>query len=85
MELNKHSPFVAEYVQAMSEISLDIMKDQSPKNLKSCREKFMKLLVNGIPHDVIIESLTENFVKKTILTEKIKSDVINLAAFYDHR
>lgn len=85
MELTKNTPFSPEYIKSINEITDDIFKDQSPKSLKICREKFMKLLVNGIPYDVIIEILTENFVKRSILEEKIKSEIVNWASFYDHR
>lgn len=44
----------------------------------------MKLLVNGVPTDLIIEHLTENFVKRN-LSEKVKTEVISWAAFYDNR
>ena len=85
MELSKNTPFVPEYILSINEITNDIMKDQSPKSLKTCREKFMRLLVNGIPYDVIIEIISENLVKKSNLNEKIKSDIVYWGSFYDHR
>ena len=85
MELSKNTPFVPEYIQSINEITNQIMKDQSPKSLKTCREKCMSLLVNGIPYDVIIEIISENLVKKSNLNEKIKSDIVYWGSFYDHR
>jgi hypothetical protein len=69
----------------MTELTTEIIKDQSPKSLKACREKLMRLIVNGVPADLIIETLSENLVMKTFLTEKVKSEVVLAAAFYDHR
>ena len=85
MELSKNTPFVPEYIQSINEITNQIMKDQSPKSLKSCREKFMRILGNGIPYDVFIEIISENLVIKSNLNEKIKSDIVYWGSFYDHR
>ncbi len=85
MELNKNSAFVPEYIIALNELTNEIIKDQSPKSLKSCREKFMKLLINGVPYDIIFETLTENLMKKTFLSEKIKGEIVQWVAFYDIR
>eukprot|EP00957_Ditylum_brightwellii_P022196 1674556-Ditylum_brightwellii.AAC.1 len=49
----------------------------------AAREKLYELLINCIPADVIIKTLALELTKN--LDESLKHEVIEWAAFYEHR
>lgn len=65
------------------QIATDITKEQTPQRLMSTREKFYELLVNCIPADVIIKTLTKELMSN--LDDSLKAEVFEWAAFYEHR
>lgn len=67
----------------ISQIAVDIVREQSPQRLLSVREKFYELLVNCIPADVILKTLAIELIKN--LDDTLKAEVIEWAAFYEHR
>ncbi len=73
-----------EYSKAIKIVAEEIMKDQSPQKLKNLRDPMLKLLINGVPCDIIIVSLVKemcSIVKK----EEVKRLIIHWASFYDSR
>jgi replication factor C subunit 3/5 len=67
----------------ISQIAIDITKEQSPQRLVATREKLYELLVNCIPADVIIKTLSKELMRN--LDDCLKQEVIEWAAFYEHR
>jgi replication factor C subunit 3/5 len=65
------------------QIAIDITKEQTPQRLMSTREKFYELLVNCIPADIIIKTLAMELMKN--LDDSLKQEVVEWAAFYEHR
>ncbi len=76
--------FVPEYIKAIKLISEQITKDQSATNLKALRDPVVKLLINGVPPDVIILNMVRE-VCAMYKNEQIKHDIIHWASFYDNR
>lgn len=67
----------------VSEISSDIMKEQSPKRLFQVRGKIYELLGNCIPPEIILKKLLSELLKK--LDSELKHEVCHWAAYYEHR
>lgn len=67
----------------ISQIAADITKEQTPQRLMATREKLYELLVNCIPAGVIIKTLAQELMKN--LDDCLKQEVIEWAAFYEHR
>ena len=67
----------------ISQLASDITKEQSPQRLMAAREKLYELLINCIPAQVIIKTLTVELCKN--LDDELKHEVIEWAAFYEHR
>jgi len=67
----------------ISQIAVDITREQSPQRLMATREKLYELLINCIPADVIIKTLAKELMKN--LDDALKQEVIEWAAFYEHR
>jgi len=67
----------------ISQLAVEITREQTPQRLMSAREKMYELLVNCIPADVIIKTLCKELMKN--LDDSLKRDVIEWAAFYEHR
>jgi replication factor C subunit 3/5 len=65
------------------QIAIDITKEQTPQRLMATREKFYELLVNCIPADIIIKTLAMELMKN--LDDSLKQEVVEWAAFYEHR
>lgn len=65
------------------QIALDITKEQTPQRLMATREKLYELLVNCIPAGVIIQTLVRELLKN--LDDSLKQQVMEWAAFYEHR
>ncbi|KAF5837060.1 DNA replication factor C complex subunit 3 [Dunaliella salina] len=73
----------ADWEAYVSEIALDIMREQSPKNLYLVRGKLYELLANCIPPELIIKKLLAELLKR--LDDDIKQEVVHHAAFFEHR
>ena len=67
----------------ISQLAIEILKEQSPQKLLAAREKLYELLINCIPADVIIKTLALELCKT--LDDSLKHEVIEWAAFYEHR
>jgi len=65
------------------QLAIDITREQSPQRLLAAREKLYELLINCIPATVIISTLAMELVKN--VDETLKPEVIEAAAFYEHR
>lgn len=68
------------YVQNLAK---EITKEQSPARLIATRERLYELLVNCIPASVILKTLTGELLKS--LDDELKHEVVEAAAFYEHR
>ena len=64
-------------------VANDIIKEHSPARLLSVRGKLYELLTNCIPADVILNTLTNELLKKC--DDNLKIQVCHWAAFYEHR
>jgi replication factor C subunit 3/5 len=67
----------------ISQLAAEIVKEQSPQRLSAAREKLYELLVNCIPATVILKTLAKELMKN--LDDSLKREVIEWAAFYEHR
>jgi replication factor C subunit 3/5 len=67
----------------ISQLAVDIVKEQSPQRLMAAREKLYELLINCIPAQVILKTLVMELLNS--LDDSIKGEVITWAAFYEHR
>jgi replication factor C subunit 3/5 len=65
------------------QLAKDITREQSPQTLLAAREKLYELLVNCIPSTTILKSLVEELLNN--LDDSVKLEVIEWAAFYEHR
>jgi replication factor C subunit 3/5 len=68
------------YIQ---QLAVEITREQTPQRLMAAREKLYELLVNCIPADVIIKTLTMELMKN--LDDSLKQEVLECAAFDEHR
>ncbi len=64
-------------------LARDVMSEQSPTKLILARDMLYELLTNCIPADVIIQTLTREFMKA--LDDTLKHEVAHWAAYYEHR
>ena len=67
----------------ISQLANEIIQEQSPQRLMAAREKLYELLINCIPASVIIKTLATELMKN--LDDELKHDVLEAAAFYEHR
>ena len=65
------------------QLAQDITKEQSPQTLMAARERLYELLVNCIPATTILKKLVGELLSN--LDDSVKLDVIEWAAFYEHR
>ena len=65
------------------QLAAEITREQTPQKLQAAREKLYELLVNCIPADVILKTLVRELMKN--LDDDLKKEVIEAAAFYEHR
>lgn len=65
------------------QLARDITKEQSPQALMAAREKMYELLVNCIPASTILKTLVGELMSN--LDDSVKLQVIEWAAFYEHR
>jgi replication factor C subunit 3/5 len=67
----------------IAQLAAEIVKEQSPQRLMAAREKLYELLVNCIPASVILKTLAKELMKN--LDDSLKREVVEWAAFYEHR
>jgi len=67
----------------IAQLATEITREQSPQRLIAAREKLYELLINCIPPSVIIKTLTLELIKN--LDDTLKQEVVEAAAFYEHR
>ncbi len=74
---------VPQYEAFTQEIASDIVKEQSPKQLKEIREKFNELLVKLVPAREIFWILLVSLLGK--VPKEIHPEIVSAAATFDHR
>jgi hypothetical protein len=65
-------------------ICTDLIKEQSAPSLKKQRDAFLKLLINGVPCDIIILNMVKELCLQ-LKSEDKKRQIISWASFYDNR
>jgi replication factor C subunit 3/5 len=65
------------------QLAKDVTKEQSPQTLMAAREKLYELLVNCIPATTILKTLVGELLNN--LDDSVKLEVVEWAAFYEHR
>uniref|UniRef100_A0A7S2U7C3 AAA+ ATPase domain-containing protein n=1 Tax=Attheya septentrionalis TaxID=420275 RepID=A0A7S2U7C3_9STRA len=82
--LSAHQPVQkTDWELYITQLASEITREQSPQRLMAAREKLYELLINCIPADVIIKNLAFELMKN--LDDSLKHEVIEWAAFYEHR
>lgn len=84
LEQYKNDIFIPEYITSIKGICAEIIKDQSPAKLKQLREAFLKLLINGVPTDIIVLNMIRELCTKA-KTEDVKRQIISWGCYYDNR
>lgn len=67
----------------IKQLAVDITREQTPQRLLAAREKLYELLVNCIPATIILKTLVKEILGN--LDDSLKKEVIEWAAFYEHR
>lgn len=67
----------------IKQLAVDITREQTPQRLLAAREKLYELLVNCIPATIIIKTLVKEIMGN--LDDSLKKEVVDWAAFYEHR
>lgn len=67
----------------ITQLAMDLTKEQSPQRLMAAREKLYELLVHCIPATVILKTLVQQLLLN--LDDALKQEVLEWAAFYEHR
>ena len=67
----------------IAQLAAGIVNEQSPNSLIAAREKLYELLINCIPAQVILKTLVMDLLPT--LDDSIKGQVVQWAAFYEHR
>ena len=68
------------YIQQLAK---EITQEQSPAKLLIAREKLYELLINCIPSNIILKTLTLELMKN--VDDSLKFELIEWSAFYEHR
>lgn len=78
-----------DYEGFIGEIAIDVVREQSPQNLRQIRTKLYELLTKGITADLIFTNLAREFLKpiqtKSTLPEAIKPMVLKFAVLFEGR
>jgi len=77
-----HLP-TADWEVYIRQLATGIAREQSPRTLLIARDKLYELLVNCIPASTILKHLTGELLNN--LDDSVKLEVIEWAAFYEHR
>ena len=67
----------------IKQLAQDITREQTPMRLRAAREKLYELLVNCIPPSIIMKTLVKELLPT--LDDSLKPQVLEWAAFYEHR
>lgn len=67
----------------ITQLAAEVTQEQSPQRLMAAREKLYELLINCIPASVVIRTLGLELLKN--LDDSMKHEVMEAAAFYEHR
>ena len=67
----------------ITQLAKEITQEQSPAKLLVAREKLYELLINCIPSNVILKTLTLELMKN--VDDSLKLELVEWAAFYEHR
>lgn len=73
----------ADWELYIRQLANDVTKEQSPQTLMAAREKLYELLVNCIPATTILKTLVGELLNN--LDDSVKLEVVEWAAFYEHR
>jgi replication factor C subunit 3/5 len=77
---------VSDWERYISQLTQDIIREQSPRQLLVCRNKIFELLVNCIPADVIMKRLSTVLVMEVAgLPDPARHEITHWAAHYEHR
>ena len=77
-----------DYEGFIGEIAIDVVREQSPQNLRQIRTKLYELLTKGITADLIFTNLAREFLKsggKGGLPEQVKPMVLKFAVLFEGR
>jgi len=72
-----------DWEQYITQLAAEVTQEQSPQRLIAAREKLYELLINCIPATIIIKTLSLELMKN--LDDSVKHEVMEAAAFYEHR
>ena len=75
--------FKTDWELYIAQLAIEITREQSPQRLLAAREKLYELLINCIPPTLILKTLTHELFKN--LDDSLKHEVLEAAAFYEHR
>ncbi len=80
-------PAQMDWEKYCSLLATDILREQSPRQLLTCRGKVYDLLVNCIPADVVVKRTLAAILEKLAGAqyEGIKHELARWAAVYEHR
>ena len=70
-------------VYYLQEIARDILEQQSPKQVHVVRSKLYELLVNCLPPELILRTMSQELMNK--LDDQLKHKCSAAAAQYEHR
>lgn len=77
------SQLKADWEQFIDNMGKSICEEQSPQRLLRIRANLYELLTQCIPPEVIMKNLTEVLLRR--VDDQIKHEIVQQAAFYDHR
>ena len=73
----------ADWENFIDHVAKLICQEQSPDRLLLVRSKLYELLTNCIPPDVVLRTLVSVLLRR--VDDQIKTEVVQWAAYYDHR
>ena len=73
----------ADWENFIDHVAKLICQEQSPERLLLVRSKLYELLTNCIPPDVVLRTLVSVLLRR--VDDQIKTEVVQWAAYYDHR
>ena len=80
---NSTTPQRTDWELYIESLAADIIREQSPQKLITAREKLYELIINCIPAQTILKTLAVELCRS--LDEELKHEVMEAAAFYEHR
>ena len=67
----------------ITQLASEITREQTPQRLMAARDRLYELLVNCIPATVILKTLAFTLIEN--MDDCLKTQVLEMAAFYEHR